>query len=164
MGSGCAASILSLVLLINSYAYPHCPASPVSHVVIIRIPLTDTPFYYLTTADSHARHVHFEQAFGQYRPIRVLPVPATEFDASESHFRRTRKSGITGYLKILDAASQVEAHRFRPFVILSKGYGLAVDSGTEVSCIFYKRIHDIFCFLISLCSVSGFRLYCCTSR
>ena len=84
----------------------------------MRIPLDDTPFYYLTTPDSHVRHLHFEQAFGKYRPIRVLPVPATDFDTSESHFQRTRKSGITGYLKILDSASRADTHRFRPFVIL----------------------------------------------
>lgn len=84
----------------------------------MHIPLLSTPFYYLTTADNDARHAHLEQEFAAYCPVRVLPVPASHFDGRESHFRRTRKSGITGFLRILDAATRANAHHFQPFVIL----------------------------------------------
>lgn len=91
---------------------------PILTHIPMQITFHQTPFYYLTTPNSHQRHTHFEQEFADYNPIRVLPVPASHFNPNESRFRRTRKSGITGFLKIIDAASRTDPHHFHPFVIL----------------------------------------------
>ena len=83
----------------------------------MRVILHETPFYYLTVPGSTARQAHVEKAFSRYSPVAVHPVPATAFEGKR--YETTRKSGITGFLRVLDvAAESARTGAWRPFVIL----------------------------------------------
>ena len=83
---------------------------------MMRIPLSSTPFYYLTAGNTERRE-HMEREFAAQRPVAVHAVPHTRFDPRDIKHVRTRRSGITGFLRILDTAA-LSDREFRPFVIL----------------------------------------------
>jgi hypothetical protein len=86
----------------------------------MKIILKNLKYYYLTIKkDNNERKIHLINEFKELNLKEVNPIPSSYFNNNKqlSDFQKTRKSGVTGMLKILDLASQEMSNNFKPFVI-----------------------------------------------
>ena len=86
----------------------------------MKLILQNLNYYYLTVPkDNNIRKKHISEEFKELNLKEVNPVPASYFDDNKelSKHQKTRKSGATGFLKILDLASQETGNNFQPFVV-----------------------------------------------
>jgi hypothetical protein len=101
----------------------------------MKINLNNLTYYYLTLpkgseenlreskkhADQHKnRKDHILNEFNEFDLKEVNPIPSEYFDCDKElgPWKKTRKSGASGFLKIIDLASQYMTENFKPFVIL----------------------------------------------
>lgn len=92
----------------------------ISCYCIMKIILNKLKYYYLTVPkDNNERKKHILEEFKEFNLKEVNPILASYFNNNEqlSDFQKKRKSGTTGWLKILDLASQEIDNHFQPFVI-----------------------------------------------
>lgn len=86
----------------------------------MKITLNNLRYYYLTVPrDNNERKKHMLEEFKELNLKEVNPIPASYFDKNKNLLKhqKTRKSGATGWLKIIDLASQEMGNNFQPFVI-----------------------------------------------
>lgn len=86
----------------------------------MKIIFNNLKYYYLTVPkDNNERKKHILEEFKEVNLKEVNPVPASYFDDNKnlSRHQKTRKSGTTGWLRILDLASKEMSQNFHPFVI-----------------------------------------------
>lgn len=86
----------------------------------MKIILNKLKYYYLTVKkDDNERKKHILEEFKEFNLKEVNPIPVSYFDKNKnlSNHQKTRQSGATGFLKILDLASQEIGNNFQPFVI-----------------------------------------------
>ena len=101
----------------------------------MKIHLNNLTYYYLTLPQENKedkkkyqkipnqhknRKDHILNEFNELDLKEVNPIPSKYFDYDKelSKWQKTRKSGASGFLKIIDLASQDMADNFKPFVIL----------------------------------------------
>jgi len=86
----------------------------------MKIILNNLKYYYLTVLrDNIERKKHILEEFKEFNLAEVNPVPASYFKENKnlSKLQKQRKSGTTGFIKILDLVSQEMGNNFQPFVI-----------------------------------------------
>ena len=86
----------------------------------MKIILNNLKYYYLTVpCDDKKKKKHILEEFKELNLKEVNPIPASYFDKNKklSKHQLKSKSGITGWLKIIDLASQEMGNNFQPFVI-----------------------------------------------
>ena len=86
----------------------------------MKLVINNLKYYYLTVLkDNNERKKHISEEFKELNLKEVNPVSPSYFDDNKklSNHQKKSKSGITGWLKILDLASQEMGNNFQPFVI-----------------------------------------------
>ena len=86
----------------------------------MKLILKNLKYYYLTVPkNNNIRKKHILEEFNELNLNEVNPILASYFNHDKllSKSQKQRKSGITGWLKILDLASQEIGEKFQPFVI-----------------------------------------------
>ena len=84
----------------------------------MKIYLNNLKYYYLTVPNTvNKRKEHILNELKDINLQEVNPIPYNNFNKNLSKFKKTRKSGNTGFLKILDLASKNMTNNFQPFVI-----------------------------------------------
>ncbi len=86
----------------------------------MKLYLKDSKYYYLTVQSSNDnnRKKHLLKELDGYDLHEVNPVHFNNFSTKLADYQKKNKSGATGFLKILDLASQNMNKVFKPFVIL----------------------------------------------
>lgn len=86
----------------------------------MKIILNNLNYYFLTVPkDDNERKKHILEEFKELNLKEVNPIPGSYFEYNKnlSKHQIKSKSGVTGWLKILDLASQEMDNCFKPFVI-----------------------------------------------
>lgn len=85
----------------------------------MKIILKELKFYYLTVPkNNNERKKHLLEEFKEFNLTEVNPIPASYFNKNLKKPEKKHKSGATGWLKILDLASQEMGLTFKPFVVI----------------------------------------------
>ena len=83
------------------------------------IELKNLDYYYLTIPENIKRIEHIKSEFKHSNLIQINPVPYRNIRGNYSDKIKKLKSGITGFLRIIDIVSQTcDNGNFKPFVIL----------------------------------------------
>ena len=82
------------------------------------ISLNNIDIYYLTILENVTRKKHMKEEFKDYSLKEVNPVSYTNINGNFTNACKKLKSGITGFLRIIDQACQEMKNDFRPFMIL----------------------------------------------
>jgi hypothetical protein len=86
----------------------------------MKIILNNLKYYFLTVSkNNNERKEHILEEFNELNLKEVNPIPVSYFNENKnlSNHQMKSKSGITGWLKIIDLASQEMGNNFQPFVI-----------------------------------------------
>lgn len=86
----------------------------------MKIILNNLNYYFLTVLkDNNERKKHILEEFKELNLKEVNPIPCSYFEYNKnlSKHQKKSKSGITGWLKILDLVSEEMGGHFQPFVI-----------------------------------------------
>ena len=86
----------------------------------MKLILNNLNYYFLTVSKvNNERKKHILEEFKELNLKEINPIPASYFNKNKnlSKHQIKSKSGVTGWLKILDLASQEMGNNFQPFVI-----------------------------------------------
>lgn len=81
------------------------------------ISLNKIDIYYLTIPENVTRKKHIKEEFREYSLKEVNSVPYTSFKGNFTDKCKKWKSGISGFLRVLDQACQDMKSDFKPFII-----------------------------------------------
>lgn len=82
------------------------------------ISLNKIDIYYLTVPENFTRKTHIIEEFKEYSLKEINPVPYKNINGNFTNASKKLKSGITGFLRIIDRVCQETTRNFKPFIIL----------------------------------------------